>query len=92
MSRKAEASASESESESDDQLPASLALIEEKLESFNREKSLPECTVPTAELLKTSQRLDLIRLAKSWGGLEELAQLLGFRVCFCIKATQGRSL
>ena len=61
-------------------LPSSLLEVEDRFKDFAREQGLPPFSLPSEELMNRCRRPDLLRLAKSWGGMQGLSELLGYSV------------
>ena len=73
------------EPESDSELPeaaskAGLELVRAEFETFAKQEALPLFCLPSIEMLVRCNRHDLARTAKSWGGIQALSELLGYRV------------
>lgn len=67
---------------------ASLETVKQEFENFAEQEALPVFCLPCEEIMSRCNRQDLIRMAKSWGGIQDLSELLGYRVasglCTCL--------
>lgn len=58
-----------------------LRSTREVFDAFAEAEGLPKQLLPNLEMLQRVGRKDMIKGAEEWGGLEELAELLEYKVC-----------
>lgn len=57
-----------------------LESTQEVFDAFAKEEGLPARCLPNLDMLKRTERKDMLKGAAEWGGLEELAELLEYQV------------
>lgn len=58
-----------------------LKSTREAFDAFAEKEGLLEKQLPNLDMLKRCSRRDMIKGAEEWGGLDELAELLDYKVC-----------